>query len=271
MVQRATSIAATHVNEVHMQDREGRLPEVLPQGVVGATPISSELATTAALGSDGADVEVLVVLQRSGFSFRMSHRGLSSPRASSTTSVGAAIAVRCGRNKTMGDMSDPSHDSWLLKYVFDASTSESAQSGTLATATEACVDSDTNGASSDDGGPQASTPMQVTICTRDGLVVARGALCLTTRSAQMPPSARYDYRAATAAARLLQAHERGRSTRRRPSAETVPPPSPPAGGRLSTRSTSPTGARSSSPSNMRSTASSSKGPSPKPARVMRRW
>ena len=64
---------------------------------------------------------------------------------------------------------------------------------------------------------EASAPycglQQVTVATREGIVIVKGEVELHPRRSDTPASARYDYRQATHAATVLQARQRGRAAR----------------------------------------------------------
>jgi hypothetical protein len=87
-------------------------------------------------------------------------------------------------------------DTWLLKIVFDPPN---------------------NGALDADVEPTATYlgPRHVTISTKDGIVLVRGEVHLTPRAPDESPSKRYDYHAATSAATLMQAFQRGHVGRQR--------------------------------------------------------
>ncbi len=194
-VQRASSIAGAVVPPARLHSKEEQLPMYVPVGVVCATPLSHALAETAGFGLDGRDLDVLVV-QQLGRAARPATLAGRSP-VEGTTTLAAAVAVRRGGGGVGGGLGlspgstlDRLEDAWLLKVVFDPPSM----------APDADVD------------PTAPFlgPQQVTISTKEGIVLVRGEVHLTPRAADEPPSKRYDYRAASSAATLLQAFQRGR-------------------------------------------------------------
>jgi hypothetical protein len=214
-VVRASSIAGAAVLPARMHAKEDCLVSMyMPLGVVCATPLSHSLAETAGFGCDGRDLEVLVV-QQHGLAGRP--MALAGRTAAEDGAIASAVAVRQGRGAGLGlglgipihtriglspgirtgsSMLEHLEDTWLLKIVFDPPN---------------------NGALDADVEPTATYlgPRHVTISTKDGIVVVRGEVHLTPRAPDESPSKRYDYHAATSAATLMQAFQRGHVGRQR--------------------------------------------------------
>ena len=204
-VMRASSIAGAAVLPARMHAKEELLPMYVPVGVVCATPLSHSLAETAGFGCDGRDHDVLVV-QQHGLAGRPS--AFAGRTAAEDGAIASAVAVRQGRGGLgLGihihtgfglspGMLERLDDTWLLKLVFDPPGN-------------CTLDADVE--------PTASYlgPRHVTISTKDGIVLMRGEVHLTPRAPDEPPSKRYDYRAATSAATLVQAFQRGHAGRQR--------------------------------------------------------
>jgi hypothetical protein len=197
-----------------MHAKEELLPMYMPLGVVCATPLSHSLAETAGFGCDGRDLEVLVV-QQHGLAGRP--MALAGRTAAEDGAIASAVAVRQGRGAGLvlglgipihtriglspgihigSSMLERLEDTWLLKIVFDPPN---------------------NGALDADVEPTATYlgPRHVTISTKDGIVLVRGEVHLTPRAPDESPSKRYDYHAATSAATLMQAFQRGHVGRQR--------------------------------------------------------
>jgi len=209
--QRATSIAGAAVAPAHVHTMEEALPQRAQIGVVYAVRLSHVLATTAGFGVDGRDVDVLVVqhFRRSGMGgmgaslsgrFGSPSGKLVSPTGVATLASAAAVRLGSGKAGALGlspgSSLDRLEDLWMLKLVFDPP----------------------EGAPYDAASDAAARYLgqhQVTISTREGIVLVRGEVELTHRGANEQPSRRYDYRAATGAATLLQARHRGRAARKK--------------------------------------------------------
>ena len=161
-------------------------------GVVCGFQVDPATATTVGLGADGANVEALVFQceRRSSNPFEKM-RPLASPGRSARGGLSesllavAAVAVMQGAGR------------WVIKYVWDEPNWD-----------------DLIAESTTEVGPASFGERQVTIASKEGLVISRGMVDVQPRPTELPRSTRYDFRGSKAAAMRLQAAQRGKLQRR---------------------------------------------------------
>ena len=228
MVSRSLSIAATEVSPALMAAREGALFPTAYLEVVGATYITAGLATVLGFGADGSDVEVLAVhLGSSLFALGAAGLGSGRSRGGAQAVLGSAVAVRlgtaaAGRSTTAaGTLTSAApappqqpDGRWVVKYMLEPSRAFAAAAAAALLAGETSArPRESAPAAAADAAAACCGIKQVTLATREGLVVARNEIDLQQRPADVLVSRRYDYRAVSQAALVLQRTQRGRAGR----------------------------------------------------------